>query len=507
MSEKSKTIWQTTGLVFIIIVVTKLLGFVKQIIVAACYGATFETDIYNIAYGFVNSTGYALFSALSVTFLTMYNKKRKEDVSQTNQFITSTIILFSGLVLVLCGVLFFFSKPLAEIITNGYNGDELAQLSGYIRIFVFLLMLYCINTIFGAILEANKKFSVSRAFGLVTSLSIILSTVILYKRIGINALIIGSVLAYVIQTVLLIINVRKYYSWSKAKSIINQSTKELIKLIFPLLIGNGIYEINKLLDRYLASGLDIGVTTSLANSQIVLDSSSALFIVSICSVLFAYLATMVSEKREQEVKKQLLESTVILLMIIIPYSMFLFVFSGDIIEVLFRHGNYSLQAAEITAWILKGYCIGMPFLALREILMKVHYAYQDSKHPMINSTVAVIINMVVSIVLTKSIGAIGIAIGTSVSYTVCSLLLTVTVRKHCGKLEYGTLLKKIIMIGLASLLTVAVSMIFRSCISELSIYIVMPLELLVGVILYVIILKVFRVQELNVIWQILRRKK
>ena len=90
----SKEVWKKTGTVFALMIVTKIIGFVKQIVVAAYYGADFHTDIYNIAYGLINSTGYAVFSALSITFLTMFNQiKAEKGYKRVNKFTSNVLFV------------------------------------------------------------------------------------------------------------------------------------------------------------------------------------------------------------------------------------------------------------------------------------------------------------------------------------------------------------------------------------------------------------------------------
>ncbi len=134
----------------------------------------------------------------------------------------------------------------------------------------------------------------------------------------------------------------------------------------------------------------------------------------------------------------------------IPATVGLFIFAGPIVEILFVGGKFTVEDAMKTKPVLALYAIGLIGIGLREIISRVFYTLDDSKTPVINSVLMVIINAILSLILVKSRGVEGLALATSVSFILGGVLLILPLKKKVGSLIDRKTLVNIIKIAVSS---------------------------------------------------------
>lgn len=429
MSGCTKKMGISVLAVIFLSIVTKIFGFVKQIIIAGAFGASSETDVFYLAFGLLTSLTYAIFSALSVTFVPFYQRLNNEK-KDADLFVKNTIFIFLTGTLILTGLLLCLTPYAAKILVSSKSSLSVKEVSIYIRLLSPLLALGCMNTIYGAVMEANKVFVYSKSSGILTSICVILFIFLFQKILGVKCLVYGTIAGYVLQLLILYVATRRYLKRTQSSFKVDGNIMSLVKLILPLLVGNGIYEINKTIDKILTTSFSAGSTSALAYGQSLFDSLCALTITSTVAVLFTYASDQVVKEDIVGVEKNINESISMLLLITTPIAIILMLNGQNVVSILYGHGAFSTNAIKTTDLILKGYAIGFPFLTFREVFAKVHYAFQDSKTPMKNSMIAVIINICCSIILSKMIGIQGITIATSISYCICSILMVNTIKNH-----------------------------------------------------------------------------
>lgn len=415
-------------IVLLITILTKLVAFIKQILIASVFGANTETDSFYLAYGFLTSLTYAFFSALSVTLVPIYqgiNKKSKEDA---NVLIGRVMVCFVSISVFINIILLLNSRNISKILLIKSNMDY-TRVAIYISILSPMVIFGCVNSILGAVIEGNKVFIYSKSSGLVTSIWIILLT-LLFKDQGVICLAYGILLSSITQFIILIYGYRKYNIAKIKKPFWDKNVKSLCMLICPLLLGNGIYEINKMIDKIISSSFEAGSTSSLSYGQSLFDSFCALTITSTIAVFFTYISDYASSNKDDSVLNSIDNCVAFLLLLVIPIEIIVLANGESIVSIVYGHGAFDEASVLRTAQIIKGYAIGFPFLIFREIMAKTHYAYKDSKKPMQNSILAVFVNVIFSIILSKVIGIQGISIATSISYFVCAILMIISVKKH-----------------------------------------------------------------------------
>ena len=119
-------------------------------------------------------------------------------------------------------------------------------------------------------------------------------------------------------------------------------------------------------------------------------------------------------------------------------------FSTEIVKVLFEEGSFNSHDTYLTSTALFFYSIGILAYGLKELLAKSFYSLQDTKTPVRNATISVVINIVFSIILVNIMGIGGLALASSISATVTTMLLLISLRKKIGKIGFSYILKTFI---------------------------------------------------------------
>ena len=214
----------------------------------------------------------------------------------------------------------------------------------------------------------------------------------------------------------------------------DENVKRLVKMMGPLLLGYSMIFVNQQVDKMIVSGLGDGVITAMTYAS-VLSNFITTFVGSICAVLFTYITQNIAEKKDQEAARLTMESASQMITLLLPISVLTMVNAGDIVSIVFGRGRFDQTAVGNCALALTGYGLMFVPVALRELLTRFQYGYEDSKTPMINSTIAIALNIVLSILLSLRWGVLGVTLATSISVIVCAILNFRSSRKRNTSLD------------------------------------------------------------------------
>lgn len=437
----------------------KIIGFFKQAVMAAIFGSTLQTDIYFIATELFTNIGSALFASLVVIIIPDFLNIKSRHFDERNKYLSEIINSFSIISVGIILIIELFAVPLAKILAPSYSGSELDTLVLYLRLLSPTLFLMCLNYIMQAILECEKQFSPSKCLGAIHSSAIIIAALTFGKSYGISCLVVSFAVSQVLELLFLLQFAKKYFHLEFVKRIFDAHTKRVIKLMLPLCIGNAVADISVVIDKIIATNLGEGVASSLSYGQTLKSFVSTTLITTIVSVLFVYLADYVIKGDYQKIYDLLDEAISLMVIILVPVSIISFASANDIVEVVFQRGSFDSNATSMTSSVLKGYAVGFVPCAIRSILIKVHYAFRDSRRPMNNGITAILINIALSIALSKVMGIIGITLATSISYVVSMIFSFVTLKSHLSeysKRAIGFLCLKLLPSTLVCILCVSV---------------------------------------------------
>lgn len=420
----------------LVVLAGKVLGFIKQSVIAWAFGANATTDIYFAADGYTSMFGQILGQSVAPTVVTQYVKLDEEGKKEEAKKLVRQCLIFFGVVgILLVLVNTFFSSKVCDLIGISYTAEQKEELQFFVIALCPVMLFSAISGVAQGYLDANKRFLPGKLCSLFFSVSIIISVCFFKNSLGIRSILYGFLFGYLLHTVYVLFATIVKTGVVCGNPFKNSAFRQMLKKFVPLLVGNSIVDIGHLIDKIVASSLISGSISALYYGQVVSsDLVNAVIISSIGTVLLTNLTRTVSNNTTNDQIKEKLQYIICAMTLLTGLITSLYYVEGnDLIRVLFERGNFDSNSTMIVSSVVFFYSFGFIFMASRDVLIKAHYAFQDTLSPMLNSIIGVLINLVGSIMLSKIMGVTGVACATSISMMIVSLLSFFTIKKHLGR--------------------------------------------------------------------------
>ena len=435
MSDKSsnkKSIISSTLIVSLLAVFIKFTGLVKQSVLAAYCGATEETDVFFIVSGVLTSLCGMIFSAISVTALTIHTDILiSKGRDKSNDYINKVLRCFMPVAVVITILFIVLAPYIAKFLAPTYSSEQIELMSKYIRMMSVVFVLTCYYLTVNVVLETDKRFVPRQIQNLFQNIFLIVSAVFVYSRTGVNSLIWSFILSGLAECILVTWCARKEFGliWKKLTTPLSE-IKRLYILAIPLIIGSAVYEVNDIVDKQISSSLGEGCVSYLTYGSTINEIVTGVIVMALSTVLFAHFATLVSEGNKKKIEETLKRSLTFLTIVILPFLILCTVAGDDIVRIFYARGNFGENDVYYTYWVSVGYAIGFIFSSYRAIMVKVLYAFKDTRGAMKNGIFSVVINITLSIVLSRFIGVWGISLATSIAMLFSVLFMAHQIRVH-----------------------------------------------------------------------------
>ena len=449
MSKKTKT---TAIVLMLIILTSKITGFFRDIVLAQTFGAGEITDAYLTALNIPVVLFDGISAALGTTFIPIYFKikssKGQEEVNKFTSNILNIVIIIS-LIFVLLGVI--FAPYIVKIFAVGFKGDVFDLTVNYSKILIFSMVFIAINGLVSSYLVASGNVYISGAITIPFNIFVIIA-IIFASVTESYVMVYGTLIAYIAQLLFqLPLLIKKGYKHRLTVNLRDENIRQILFLVIPVFIGSYINQINAVVNRTLASTLDSGSITALNYANKLNMFAVGVIAVAISTIMYPILSKLASEGNKKLFKINISKSINMIVIIMLPIMVVMTTFSKEIVKVLFEEGSFNSHDTYLTSTALFFYSIGILSYGLKELLAKSFYSLQDTKTPVRNATISVVINIVFSIILVNIMGIGGLALASSISATVTTMLLLISLRKKIGKIGFSYILKTFIKGAIASI--------------------------------------------------------
>jgi putative peptidoglycan lipid II flippase len=485
----------------ILTIVSKFIGFIREITLSYFYGASNISDAYLISLTIPTVIFGFLGAGISTSYIPIYSDILKKDkVKIANRFtnnIINTIIIFSTLIVIL---VFVFTAPIVRLFASGFQVDTLNLAITFTRITVFSVYFTGLGYVFRSYLQLNNRFILPAILGFVFNFFMIASIILSFK-FKIIILAFGSVIALAAQVLLLLPDMYKNgYRFHFVLDTHDRYLRNMLILSMPVIIGNSVNQINRLVDRTLASQISVGGISALNYSNKLNTLILGIFVTSISTVMYPLISKMVADNNMNGLKKSLTEAVSGISLFVMPATVGSIVFSEPIVRLLFGRGAFDTLAISMTSNALVFYSIGIIGIGLREVLSRVFYSMQDAKTPMINAAIGMVLNIILNIVLSKYMGIGGLALATSIAAIITTGLMFISLRKKIGSFGMKQITISFFKILFASLI---MGLLAKLGFNYLNLILSQNLSLLfaiiLGVISYFILIYFMRIDDVDAI--------
>ena len=498
---------QSAAMIAIFTLISKFLGFLREILIAYTYGSGYETDTYFLAMTatviIMTTIGAALNTTLVPIFTEIDQKSGKDGKLKFLNNILNVVFLIS-IILALLG--FILSPKIIKILASGFKGEQFDLAVKLNRIGLPIVIFLGFTYVFSGYLHSSEIFGPPAIMGLPYNFVFIIFLVFFAKKDHIEGLMLASVIAASTQFLIQVPAIKyQGYRYSLDVNLEDPYLKKALLLVLPVMIGSAVQQINIIVDKTLASNLVDGSISALTYASRINDLIIAVFVMAITTVVFPMLAKAFSNENYSQVNKIMGLGINIILIITVPATIGMLLLAEPIIKIFFERGAFTEIATLMTSQALIFYSLGLVASSLRMLLNRVYYSFQDTRSPMINGITAVAANISLNLILIEPMGHAGLALATSISTTFATLLLFINLRKRLGK------------IGLKRYLICFFKTLFASIVMGLFVYLIyfkltpllpsvwivellmLLLSVAVGVFIYVIMCSALRVREMRIL--------
>ncbi len=452
----------SAGVIGLATLTSRLLGLVRDQVLAHLFGAGNAMDAFNVAVRIPNLMR-DLFAegAMSAAFVPTFTKRLtlrgRTDAWQLGNQLINALLVATGL-LVVAGIA--FADPLTRLLAGSYADvpGKLDLTVTLTRILLpFLTLVAAAAALMGMLNSLNRFFvpALSPAMynvGVLTSAALLVP---LMPGLGLDpivAIAIGALLGGVGQVAIQVpVLYREGFRYRPRLNPADPGLRDVLRLMGPGTLAGAAVQINLLVNMVLATGQGTGAVSWLGYAFRIMYLPIGLFGVSIASAALPTVSQHAARGELTGIRDTVSRAMRLMLMLNVPAMVGLMVLGQPIVELIFEHGNFGSSDTSATAAALLFYAPGLLGYSAVRIAVPCFYALRNSLTPAYVSAGAVGINVVLNLLLVQVIGYRGLALGASIAALANAVTLLVLLHGRLGGLDVARLRRTSIKIAAASL--------------------------------------------------------
>jgi len=415
-----KKIGIATVIMMASIFLSRVIGYVRELVIAAAAGADTAVDAYRVAFSLPEILNHVLASGfLSVTFIPIFSKYLSEDDEAGAWNIFSVILTTFGVLLAILILLsMLYSPQIVPLLALGRKDPEFLSMSVHMtRIILPAQWFFFAGGILMAVQFAKEQFWIPALAPLVYNLGIICGGLFLGPSLGVEGFSWGALAgAFVGNFLIQIIGSLKVGLRFRPRfDLRHKDLHRYILLTLPLMVGLTMVFSMEIFSKFFGSYLRDGGIAWLDYAKTIMMMLVGFFGQAIGVASFPYLARMAAEKRLDEMNHTLNTLLRNLVTLVIPTTILMYVLRYEIVRVLFERIRFRPEDTEMTAIALSGLLVGAFAIAAMTVVNRGFYAMQNTLLPAIYGTIAVVVSLPVYWIGLKMYGLLGVALAVSFS--------------------------------------------------------------------------------------------
>jgi putative peptidoglycan lipid II flippase len=463
MSQKFiSTIAGASIFISVIGLLSRGLGFIREMIFANNFGLGTEFDLYLVGAVLPITINSIILYIGQNYFVPGFQKLYSSDNETAQKFYKHSFITFIGFGIIISIILFFTSNAIIDLYMHQALAESKTAAEIIFRIFLVTIPFSAAISIFSALLQAIYEFKYPAVSILFLNISIIISLILFSDQLGVYIIPIGYVAGTILQFVYLLVK-----SQEKVKLNLLGNTKELnlskslisTSLIIVIIIES-LGQLYSLFDRYFYADISTGGIAALNFASIIWLLPISIFSLSLATVVFPSITKAITDYSQEQVEKIFNENISMNTFIIIPFAFVLFFYGDIIIRLLFERGKFVEESTATTFGVLKFYSISLVFFSVYAIFNKIFYSLNAIKLLLWITLVGLLLKLFLNFILID-FEQNGLALSSSISYiyfsVVSYIVLTAKLKIKKRTLFIKDFLFQLINCGLSFLITRIIS--------------------------------------------------
>tara|TARA_B100001057_G_C22867683_1_gene957301 strand:- start:26 stop:1555 length:1530 start_codon:yes stop_codon:yes gene_type:complete len=426
---------KSTGTFSFFTIISRLLGYLRDILIAIFLGTSFLADAFFVAFRIPN-TFRRLFSegTFNAAFVPSYSSLISKGKNKSNNFANEVFNLLFLILLILVLLVQIFMPAFVSLIAPGFveDNEKMKLAIDLTRITFPFLLLISLASFFSAILNSYNRFAEAAAAPII--LNIILIFILLSNKLLNDNLVYflsyGVTFAGLLQLIFLYFFVKKYFNLKFFfKLQISTKVKFFLSKLLPSIFSSGVTQINILIGTIIAS-FQASAVSYLYYADRIYQINLAIAGIAIGIVILPQLSKHISNQNKKKIDLIQNKALELSLFLSLPASVALLIASDEIISALFGYGQFNQSSVSNSAKALYYFSFGLPAFAMIKVFSNFFFANHDTKTPFYISLISVLLNILISIYYFKIIGFIIIPIATSISSWFNLILLFLFLKKR-----------------------------------------------------------------------------
>ena len=400
--------------------VSRLLGYLRDILIAVFLGASIYADAFFVAFRLPN-TFRRLFAegVFNAAFIPNYIEAKLNNKNEGKKFADDVLNLLVIVLLIIVFLVEIFTPTFVYLIAPGFTEETMKfdLAVALTRITFPFLFFVSLSSFFSGILNTNNKFAAAAAAPIILNIFLILSLIISnFFNFNFETNLSYAVsLAGFFQLIFLIFCTKRYYKPSiNFKVKINAKVRFFFKKLLPSIFSSGVTQINILIGTIIAS-FEAGAVSYLYYADRIYQINLAIAGIAIGTVMLPELSKNIKKKNFKNVMSIQNKSLELCMLFSLPACFGLIVASEEIVSALLGYGSFREENVIQTAQALKYFGYGVPAFALIKVLSNFLFARDNTKVPFYISVFIVFLNILISLTYFKEVGFVIIPIATSIS--------------------------------------------------------------------------------------------
>ncbi len=419
---------------------SRIMGLVREQVMAALFGASGLTDAFLVAYRIPNLMR-DLFAegAFSAAFVPTFIKAREESEESAKNLLWALFFLLLFVTGALSLGIFVFAEEFILLFAPSFTEvpQKFEIAVNLTKLMAPYFCFICLAALYMGALNSLKVFFLPSLAPVFFNISMIASMLFLpswFESIGQPAVyalgigvLVGGFLQGAIQLPALI---GRGYSFRKPEKILTSKSKRVFKLLGPGLIGFAATQLNLIVTTVLASSAAVGAVSWLSYSFRLFQLPVGILSVSIGNSNLVHFSESLKKNRKDEAIEHLSSSYLLSWFVILPALVISYFYSEPIVSLVFQRGAFGANDTKMTALALSFYAIGLPFYSLVKLFVPAAYALNKHKMAVISSITSIIGNIVFCLLFVPKYGFSILAVGTTLSMFINAKILGITLRKE-----------------------------------------------------------------------------
>ncbi|MCR4441366.1 MAG: murein biosynthesis integral membrane protein MurJ [Peptococcaceae bacterium] len=450
--ERAGNVGKAAFMIAAVTVISKILGFVREVVIAQKFGATGVTDaflvVFNIPYLLYGVFNTALVVVVVPIYLEYLFTGRKREATR----LLSAVLLIATTGLV---ILVYFALLYADIIIGvfapGFN-QETARLASNLTLIIFpSIIFFALSSFFMGILNSHNVFGPPSLVPVVLNVFIIVSAYTIALDYGIYGLALGVLLGASAAALMLLLSLKKAKFKFSLPGFSDPSLWKVFGLMLPVFFSGGAAQLNTLIIFFFGSILPEGSISAINYAKKLTLLPEGIFVMAIGTALFPSLSRAAVVKQLRRFAEKLNKGIKTVIFITAPAAVGLMVLRYPIVELLYKRGAFGDKAVEMTSGALLFLSLGLVGQCLVPVLSRGYYALQDTMTPVKVTVLAVGVNIALSAIFVGMGKHLGLALANAAACIVNALFLGIFLTRRVKGLNRGLtgLIIKVIFASMA----------------------------------------------------------